>query len=168
MSGVVVLNADYSYLNSVSWKRAIRLIVKGKAESLKDSTREVITTGGKKILVPALMRLIKIVRNVYRNRVPFSKKNIHIRDGGKCMYCGVTGERLTIDHVIPRSKGGKTSWDNCVASCKKCNATKADRTPSEAKMSLIKRPYQPTINEFLMIKMRELGVDKIIEELMKI
>lgn len=167
MSRVVVLNADYSYLNSVSWKRAIRLLVKGKAESLKNSAREIITTGGKKILVPALMRLIKIVRNVYRNRVPFSKKNIHIRDGGKCMYCGVTGERLTIDHVIPKSRGGKTSWDNCVASCKKCNAVKADRTPNEARMSLIKRPNQPTINEFLMIKMREIGVDKIIDELMQ-
>ena len=166
MNRVVILNADYTYLNSVDWKRAIRLLVKGKAESLKNSTREVITTGGKKILIPVLMRLVKIVRMVYKNRVPFSKKNIHIRDGGKCVYCGVTGERLTIDHVIPRSRGGKTSWENCVASCKKCNSTKANKTPNEAKMSLIKRPYQPTINEFLMIKMRELGIDKIIDELM--
>lgn len=162
---VVILNADYVYLNSVSWKRAIRLLVKGKAESLKDSAKKVITTGGKEIFIPLLMRLIKLVRMVYKNRVPFSKKNIYIRDKNTCMYCGVTEKRLTIDHVIPKSRGGKTSWENCIASCKKCNATKADRTPHEAKMAIKRMPYQPTINEFLMIKMRELGIDKIIDEL---
>lgn len=165
MNRVVILNADYVYLNSVSWKRAIRLLVKGKAESLKDSAKKVITTGGKEIFIPLLMRLIKLVRMVYKNRVPFSKKNIYIRDKNTCMYCGVTEKRLTIDHVIPKSRGGKTSWENCIASCKKCNATKADRTPHEAKMAIKRMPYQPTINEFLMIKMRELGIDKIIDEL---
>ena len=103
---------------------------------------------------------------VYKNKVPFSKRNIIVRDGEKCMYCGKEGGRLTIDHIIPKSKGGKTTWENCISSCKECNSKKADRTPSKAGMHLIKRPYQPTINEFLRIKMKKLGVDKVIDEYM--
>lgn len=165
MEKVVILNADYVYLNSVGWKRAIRLLIKGKAESLKDSTKKIITTSGKIIFIPILMRLIKIVRMVYRNKVPFSKRNIYVRDKNRCVYCDIKSKNLTIDHVIPKSRGGKTTWNNCVASCKKCNATKANRTPREAKMSIKRMPYQPTINEFLMIKMKELGIDKVIDDL---
>ena len=165
MDNVTILNADYVFLNTVSWRRAITLLIKGKAESLKNSAKYIITTGGKKIFIPIIMKLIKIVRMVYRNKVPFSKKNIYTRDENKCMYCGVESKNLTIDHIVPKSRGGKTSWENCVASCKQCNSYKANKTPKEAHMSLIKQPHQPTINEFLMIKMKEKGIDSFIEEL---
>jgi 5-methylcytosine-specific restriction endonuclease McrA len=101
---------------------------------------------------------------IYKNRVPYSKRNIMIRDKNMCCYCG-SNRNLTIDHVIPLSRGGKTSFDNCVTACFRCNNKKNNRTPSEANMFLRKKPHTPTISEFFMIKMKNLGVDKYLKEL---
>jgi len=165
MDRCVILNGDYSFLNVVSWKRAISLYLKGKTEVLKFSDREIRNGEGEVVIkLPLVMRLIKFIRTIYRNKVPFSKNNVFTRDGFKCMYCGGSGQ-LTIDHIIPQSRGGKTNFDNCTTACRPCNSKKDRRTPSEAKMHLSRQPYSPTISEFLMMKMKQLKLDEFLKEL---
>jgi 5-methylcytosine-specific restriction endonuclease McrA len=153
----IVLNGDFTYLCTVGWKRAINLALSGKVKVLKYSDR-VISCVEKVFKVPAVVALIKIVRMVYRHKVPYSKKNILIRDHYKCSYCGLKSKTLTIDHVIPRSRGGKTNFDNCVACCKSCNDLKGAQTPREASLVLKKRPFQPTISEFMQLKLKTSGL----------
>jgi 5-methylcytosine-specific restriction endonuclease McrA len=114
---------------------------------------------------PAVMVLIKVVRSVYRNKVPYSKKNVLIRDRHTCVYCGKNEKGLTIDHVIPRSNGGNTAWENCVACCKRCNHKKGSRTPTKAGMHLTRSPFQPTIGEFIRIRLELSGVSSVLVEL---
>jgi 5-methylcytosine-specific restriction endonuclease McrA len=140
-------------------------MVKGKVQVLKHSEKIVRTAGGIIIKVPAVMKLIKLIRTLYINRVPFSKKNVLVRDGFKCAYCGAARQRLTIDHIIPKSKGGKADFENCVSSCKPCNNKKGDRTPREALMYLKVKAYQPTISEFLRLKVKKLGINDILRDM---
>ena len=115
MDRCVILNGDYSFLNTVNWKRAICLLIKEKAEVLKESNQIIRNGEGKEIFkVPLVLKLIKVIRMIYKNRVPFTKRNMMVRDKYKCMYCGISNN-LTIDHVIPISQGGKSTFDNCVA-----------------------------------------------------
>jgi len=161
---VIVLNADYSYLNNVSWKKAMLLLEKGKVEVVKYSKR-VIKTVCDVFKVPMVIRLIKYIRILYRTKVPYSKKNIFARDKYKCAYCGREADVLTVDHIVPKAKGGKSTFDNCVAACKPCNNRKGHKSCSEARMWPKVRPYTPTINEFLQIKMKKMGIDEIIKNL---
>ena len=165
MTQCVLLNADYTFLNLVNWKRAFCLMAKGKVEVVKDSQRTIRNAGGTVLKVPAVMRLIKLIRTIYRTSVTFTKKNVLIRDRFKCAYCGARRERLSIDHIIPKSRGGKMTFENCVAACKPCNLKKGGRTPSEARMYLKIRPYQPTISEFLRLKFENLGLHDLLREL---
>lgn len=87
-----------------------------------------------------------------------------VRDRYLCVYCK-SNRDLTIDHVIPASRGGKNSFENCVTACRTCNNKKGNRTPREAKMFLKKQPYAPTISEFFRIKMDQLGMHKLLKEL---
>ncbi len=160
----ILLNGDYSYLCQIDWKRAICLVISEKAKVLKYSDR-MIHGVGKAFRVPAVMVLIKIVRSVYRNRVPFNKKNVLVRDQYTCVYCGRRQKPLTIDHVIPVSRGGKTDFENCVTSCVTCNNKKGARTPSEAEMHLKRRPVQPTISEFIRIRLKQSGAYHYLQEL---
>ena len=154
----VVLNADFTYLNTVPWQRAIKLLVKEKAEAIKEADRQVCNAEGTCVLkIPLVLRLVQMVQTVYRNKVPYSRKNVFIRDDHTCQYCG-THEQLSIDHVLPASRGGKASFENCVTSCVRCNLEKGNRTPEEAHMALRRRPYEPTIIEFLTYKMKHTGV----------
>ena len=164
MTQCVVLNADYSFLNVVNWKRAMCLLIKDKVKVLRYSARTVQTGEGSEVKVPAVIKLIKFIRTVYRSRVPFSKKNVLIRDGFTCAYCQSDSNRLTIDHIIPRSRGGDTTFENCVAACKGCNHEKGSRTPSEAGMYPRTKAYQPTISEFLRRRVKLLGFDDILAE----
>ena len=164
-SGVVLLNADYSFLHVVDWKKAVTLITKGKVEVLKLGTKIVRNfEGTKEIIVPLIMRLIKLVRTLYKTKVPYSKRNVFIRDGFMCCYCGKEPGKLTIEHIVPRDQGGKSTFENTVAACLECNNKKGNRTPSEAGMYLIKRPFAPTINEFLQLRMKKWGVKSILKE----
>jgi 5-methylcytosine-specific restriction endonuclease McrA len=165
MDQCVLLNADYTFLNMVDWKRAMCLIAKDKVQVLRQSDRIIRTAEGVAVKVPLVMKLIKLIRKLYLNRVPFSKKNVLVRDGFKCAYCGNNNQRLTIDHIIPKSRNGKTSFENCVASCKPCNNTKGGRTPSEAGMYLRVKPFQPTISEFLRLKVKKLGINHVLKSL---
>ena len=164
MQNCVILNGDYSYLNTVSLQKAIKLMVKGKVTVIK-YTEMVVNTAEKVIVkIPAVMKLIKIIRTIYRTKVPFSKKNVMIRDGFICQYCGSSKE-LTIDHVTPVSRGGKSTFENCVTACKDCNNRKSDKLPSELRMYLKKSPIAPTISEFTRIKAVKAGVYDLLKDL---
>ncbi len=163
-SNCILLNGDYSYLGHINWKKALCLAFSEKAKVLKYSERWV--QGVEKVFqVPAVMVLIKVVRSVYRNRVPFTKKNVLVRDRYACVYCGRRQKALTIDHVMPLSRGGKNDFDNCVACCRPCNNKKGDRTPHEAHMPMQRRPYQPTIAEFIRIRLKQSGAYRYLKEL---
>jgi len=149
-----------------NWQRAICILFKGDTEVLKYSDEVVHSAGGKVFRIPLVMKLLKIIRMIYKNKVPFSKRNVRVRDRFTCMYCGASGKiKLDIDHVIPVSKGGKSTFENCVTSCQPCNHKKRDRTPSEAKMYLRRQPHTPTISEFIMMQMKQLKLDVILKEL---
>ena len=165
MDQCILLNADYSFLNLVNWKRAMCLLSKGKVQVLEHSEMLIRTAEGIAIKVPAVMRLIKLIKTLYVNRVPFSKRNVPVRDGFKCAYCGRETRRLTIDHIIPKSRGGKTTFENCVSSCKPCNNKKGDKVPTEVRMYLKVKAYQPTISEFLRLKVEKLGINALLKEL---
>jgi len=158
MQHTVVLNSDYSFLNIVDWKRAMSLVLKNKVHVLKYFEECVRTGSGCEMKVPAVLRLFYYVRGIYRSEVPFTKRNVFFRDGHACAYCG-SSEDLTIDHVIPISKGGKTIFENCITCCRSCNCKKGDRTPEAAKMKLLKKPYKPSMTQFIFSKFK----NKLIE-----
>jgi 5-methylcytosine-specific restriction endonuclease McrA len=162
----ILLNADYSYLSSVKWEKAICLMVKGKVEVLKYTKRIIRNFDGSVVMkIPSVIKLVKFIRTLFRTKVPFSKRNVIIRDEFKCAYCGEESKKLTIDHVLPRSKGGKSSFENCVASCKACNSRKGNRLCNQIKMFPKVKAYQPTISEFLSMKLRNLGIDQTLKDL---
>ena len=160
----ILLNGDYTFLCLVNWKKAMCLVLFDKVKVLKYSDR--LIHGVENVFrAPAVLVLVKIIRAVYRNRVPFNKRNVLIRDRFKCMYCAKSNKRMTIDHVIPRSKGGRSDFDNCVACCGNCNIRKANRSPREARMRLLNRPYQPTISEFIRIRLEQSSTYNFLVEL---
>jgi 5-methylcytosine-specific restriction endonuclease McrA len=165
MSHCILLNADYSFLGLVNWKRAFCLMTKGKVEVVKDSRATILSAAGQVFRVPAVLRLIKLIRTIYRAGVAFSKRNVFVRDGFRCAYCGSRRDRLSVDHIIPRSRGGRTSFENCVAACKSCNLKKGGRTPSEAGMYLRTKAYQPTVSEFLRLKFQQHGFQELLSEI---
>jgi len=148
-SSVLVLNASYEAINICNLKRAIVLIFKGVA-CAEEETEYEIHSASMVIMAPAVIRLLKYVRIPYRV-VRFSRKNVLLRDRYKCQYCGkeFVPAHLTLDHVIPVSRGGKTQWDNIVTACKSCNAKKGGRKPSEAGMALPRKPKAPPIVYYL-------------------
>ena len=141
------------------------LRAKRNVEVVKDSQETELSSGGKAFRVPTVLRLIKLIRTIYRAGVAFSKRNVFVRDGFRCAYCGDHRDRLSIDHIVPRSRGGQTTFENCVAACKACNLKKGGRTPSEAGMFLRAKAYQPTISEFLRLKFKHCGFQEILSEI---
>jgi 5-methylcytosine-specific restriction endonuclease McrA len=140
---VLQLNRSFEPLRIIYARHALTLITKGKAVVVVP-TRTRIYPG---VYLPSVIRLVDFARVPYRVQQA-SRKNIFLRDGYRCMYCGQTkqGAELELEHVIPKSRGGPKSWDNLVAACRKCNARKNDRTPEEAGMKLIHRPLPATIH----------------------
>ena len=138
---VLVLNLNYEPLNVCSVKRALVLVVVGKAEVLENS-RGVIRTPSTTFPCPSVIRLAYMIHRP-RPRVKLSKKEIFRRDNYTCQYCGRKTANLTVDHVIPRHYGGKHEWENLVSACPECNRKKGGRTLQEANMRLIRRPFEP-------------------------
>ena len=128
----------------INWKRAIKLVFSEKVEVVEESDREVRSVS-RSMKVPSVVRLMGFVR-FRRKEAKFSRKNIYARDHYACQYCGrhLPGDDLTCDHVIPRSRGGKTAWNNIVTCCVPCNRKKGGRTPEEARMHLRKKPARPS------------------------
>ncbi len=139
---VLILNASYEPLHVCSVKRAVNLLMHDVVERVEDS-RHVLRTPSTRFPVPSVVRLKRYVRRPHRQRVAFNRRNVFRRDDQRCQYCGQRAFDLTLDHVVPRSRGGPTSWENVVACCRACNARKRDRTPEEAQMALRRRPVAP-------------------------
>jgi 5-methylcytosine-specific restriction endonuclease McrA len=155
MEAVIVLNAGYEFMGLVSWQRAMLLVFNGKVEVVKESDR-IVRTVSRTFRIPAVIRLIKFIRQIYRREVPFSRKNILVRDLHVCQYCGreFNSSDLTIDHIIPKVQGGANEWTNVVACCRSCNIRKGGRTPRQAGMHLVHKPFKPTIMEFINLYLR--------------
>lgn len=144
MGDVLVLNATYEPLSVVSVKRAVVLLLKEKAE-LIEAARARLRAESYSLPVPLVIRLVYFVKIPRRISLPVTRRGILSRDHYTCQYCGVMPFRkdLTVDHVLPRSRGGKTTWENVVTACSKCNGRKGNRTPAEANMTLLLEPARP-------------------------
>ncbi len=160
MDRVLVLNSDFTPLNVTTVVRGYTLVVKGKAEILK-SGENPIMTGYKKVVRPLVIRLLNFVK--YRLKsVKIKRERIYKRDGWRCVYCE-NKKNLTIDHLIPKSRGGKNTWFNLVTCCNSCNARKGDKTPEESGMTLKIQPVEPSIFSDIVNK----GTEKIWKEFTK-
>ena len=138
---VLVLNGNYEPLNVCTTKRAMGLILAEKAMVVENG-RGFVHTVSCSYERPSVIRLYYVVRRP-RPRVRLSKREILRRDGYRCQYCGRQISQLTIDHIVPRSKGGGHSWENLVAACPQCNRRKGGRTLTEARMALLHQPIEP-------------------------
>jgi 5-methylcytosine-specific restriction endonuclease McrA len=140
----LLLSQGYEPIKIIPWQRAMTLVTLSKVDVVEEYDAEVRATS-MIIKVPAVVRLRKAFRR-HAKPVKFSRVNIYARDGYRCQYCSAKCaiDQLTYDHVVPRSRGGRTSWDNIVSCCYACNANKANRTPAEAGMTLRSTPQRPT------------------------
>ncbi|MGK5550816.1 HNH endonuclease [Actinomadura kijaniata] len=142
MRQVLLLNATYEPLTTLSLRRAVCLVLREKAEIVHhDATGAVLHSATMAVEVPSVIRLRRYVKIPFRTRVPLTRSALMRRDNHRCVYCGRRAE--TIDHVLPRSRGGKHVWENCVASCTTCNHRKADRLLEELGWSLPVTPSVP-------------------------
>jgi 5-methylcytosine-specific restriction endonuclease McrA len=144
---VLVLNLDHSPVAVVPVQKAIVLLFLEKANCLSTYELLEIRTVSRSFEYPAVIRL-----NQYKS-IPFkgvllNRANLFRRDRGECQYCG-SKRHLTVDHIIPRSKGGKTSWTNLITACNRCNVNKGDKTPEQAGLILRSQPFKPSLSYFL-------------------
>ncbi len=146
-ANVLVLNQDYQPLSVCSVQRSVKLLFMDKAEMVHDYPDRSIRTVSEEYSYPSVIRLRRYINLPY-NKIVLSRRNIMKRDRNKCQYCGV-GKNLTIDHVMPKSRGGKDTWENLVTACDECNVRKGNRTPEEAGMPLKKKPFRPVHITFL-------------------
>lgn len=141
---VLLLNATYEPMQVIPLRRALILVLLGKAE-LVERTDRLVRSPNVAIPEPLVVRLLHWVPVPRRWGVPLTRNAILARDEDTCQYCGARPgrSRLTVDHVVPQSRGGTWSWTNLVAACPACNARKANRTPEEAGMALLRPPGKP-------------------------
>jgi 5-methylcytosine-specific restriction endonuclease McrA len=139
-SPVLVLNASYEPIHVCVARRALVLMLKGVA-SAEELSSDQIHSPSRAVTVPSVIRLLEY-RRIPRQTRSLSRKNILVRDRYTCQYCSevFSAGELTLDHVMPRSRGGTSSWENLVTSCRRCNNRKGDRLPDEAGMKLKRRP----------------------------
>ena len=178
-ASVLVLNRSYTAVHVVGVRRAFRLLCKDHAEVIlqtgnewnsydfeswvqlsqsrhlfRDEDGDWIHTVRLSIRVPKVIRLLLFDRKMSR-AVRFNRRNIFARDGGRCQYCGrrFPTSELSLDHVVPRSRGGLSTWENVVCACARCNARKGGRLPQEAGMTLIQKPYRPKSSPVVQLKL---------------
>ena len=142
MTQVLVLNASYEPLNVTSVRRAHVLVFKGKAEVLEELNQP-LRSASDTYPWPHVIRLVHYVRVPRAVQRKISRRALFARDGWRCVYCGTTSGRLTLDHVVPRSRGGESVWENVVTSCAPCNMKKGNRLPEEVSMALRAKPRPP-------------------------
>lgn len=139
----LVLNASFEPINIIPDTRAVVLLLQGKAESVLDSDR--ICSGSREALMfPSVVRLTYMADVPRLRQVPLSRRALFQRDNFTCQYCGDKPARLEVEHVVPRAQGGKNTWTNVTTACRSCNARKRDRTPEQAGMTLLSKPYAPS------------------------
>lgn len=184
----IVLNSSYEFLQVTGYKNAIKNLSLGKAEVVAyvDKIKGIVSKAsnelspyvkklieyGKYVIV---IRIIKMVRIIMRRQVRWSKYNVLIRDNFTCQYCnakigdtrnGIKITKQTIDHIIPISRGGESTFENTVCCCPICNRKKGNKLPSEIRMYPFKGSYkQPTIQEFFHLKMKIMGIDKVLKDI---
>jgi 5-methylcytosine-specific restriction endonuclease McrA len=143
---VLVLNATFEPINVTAVRRALVLMLKGVAQAEETQGAEVHSTS-RSVSVPSVIRLLTY-RHIPQQSRALSRKNILLRDRNTCQFCGriFSASDLTLDHVVPRSRGGHSSWENLVACCYECNNRKGDRTPEEAGLHLARRPRPFTLH----------------------
>ncbi len=153
---VLVLNATYEPINVTAVRRAIVLVLKGTATT-EEENGSFVRSARMSIRIPSVIRLTEFRRIPHQKRA-LSRKNVLLRDRHTCQFCGqvFSAGELTLDHVIPRSRGGHTDWDNLVACCHSCNNLKGDRLPEEAGLRLLRPPRPFTLHTSRQI-MRMLG-----------
>lgn len=140
-ANVLVLNTDYQPLNVCNVRRAVVLLEKQKAMSV-ELDGAMIRSERRALRAPSVIRLAYHVKRP-RPVVKLTRREILARDDHRCQYCGKHGSDLTIDHVIPRHRGGQHTWDNVVTACKTCNHRKGGRTAAEAHMTMLRLPFRP-------------------------
>jgi len=145
---VLVLNATFEPINVCTVRRATVLVLKAKAEILEQSDRELHWAAGSlpRPIVVRLKTYVRIPHDTHKRKI--TRRAVFARDGWECQYCGSRGS-LTVDHVIPRSKGGGSTWDNIVASCAPCNRRKGDRLPHQVGMHPRRKPRIPAPTIFI-------------------
>lgn len=154
MRRVLVLNTTYEPLNVCSVRRALVLLLKDKAEPLEFSDSSYHSANGE-LRLPHVIRLRTYVKVPRTHRKRVSRRAVLARDQHRCQYCG-SERHLTVDHVIPRSKGGSDSWENVVDACATCNRKKADRLPQVASMQLLRPPRPPDPFTFVFLYVDEI------------
>lgn len=140
----LVLNPGYEPIARVGWQRAITLLFAGKVEVVDEYEDREIRSVTWSIKMPSVIRFLRALQGK-KPRIRFSRENVYLRDSGRCQYCGQKIPRFdaTYDHVVPRSRGGLTNWENIVIACVICNQRKGGRTPEQANMRLLTKPVRP-------------------------
>ena len=152
MGDVLVLNSTYEVLGIIDLERAVCMLYQRQAEIVHDSGRRWRSVTSS-IALPSIVRMLYYVKRATRQRLALTKKNVLLRDDYRCAYCGEKGGALmTVDHIQPKSRGGRSSWENLVSCCSTCNGRKRDRTPAEAGMPLRTKPREPRSIPWVTIK----------------
>lgn len=156
LKNILVLDQSYQPIKIVSWMKAITLVLSGKAELVETEDMIPIHSVNQTFQLSSIIRIFKNIVHTKSTHISFTRHNIFLRDQWKCQYCHkqLKTHQLNWDHVLPRSRGGATVWENIVAACYPCNTKKADRTPEEAGMKLLKRPSKPRFTVQMSVRMR--------------
>lgn len=144
---VLVLNYDFSPLSVCSVEKAFILVYLNKSEMVQSANGYQLRSIDRSFPMPSVIRLLRYVNVPYRG-VQLTRQNVFKRDKYSCQYCGKNKD-LTLDHVVPRAKGGKSIWTNLVTACKRCNTVKGNSTPEEAGISLKLKPFKPSYIMFI-------------------
>ena len=150
MSRALVLNASYEPLGIVASRRALLLVIADKADTLHASD-ERVRGAHVSFDVPSVIRLRYLVRTPYHRRVALSRRAVMYRDGKRCQYCG--READSVDHIVPRSKGGTHTWENVVAACRRCNLAKGNKYLADTTMVLRRAPHAPRHMSWLLVSL---------------
>ena len=150
----LLLDSSYYPVEVINWKRAIILLISGRAETVTDYTKTVIRSAHDTFKLPKILRLYSLHKA--RKSIKFCRFNVLYRDNFECQYCHkkFTPKELTLDHVIPTSRGGKNTWDNVVAACSRCNGKKGSKLLHEAGLKLTKKPKKPSWSPQIVLKLK--------------
>ncbi|MFD0420166.1 HNH endonuclease [Streptomyces sp. NPDC127108] len=159
MRDTLVLNASFEPLSTVTLNRAVVLVLQDKAVVEQAHPALRVRAAAVELPVPRVIRLCRYVRVPFRRRAPWSRRGVLVRDQHRCAYCG--RRATTVDHVVPRSQGGADSWMNTVASCAVDNHRKADRTPEQAGMPLLREPFEPTPADAMLLALGRDGYEAL-------
>ncbi|WP_255956054.1 HNH endonuclease [Streptomyces odontomachi] len=161
MRNTLVLNASFEPLSTVTMNRAVVLVLQDKAVVEQAHPALRVRAAAVELPVPRVIRLCRYVRVPFRRRAPWSRHGVLVRDQHRCAYCG--RRATTVDHVVPKSAGGADSWLNTVASCAEDNHRKANRTPEQAGMALLRQPFEPTPADAMLLALSRDGRETLPE-----